>query len=550
MNPIDRLKNGFKAWSTWLFRKEHRSRLEGLPRCTGSDDEPGLILIQIDGLSYTQFQRALTRDRLPFIRQLLEKNGYAQKPFYSGLPSSTPAVQGELFYGIKTVVPAFEFIDNNTRLRHAMFLPASANAIARQLQQTGQPLLAGGSSYSNIFSGGADTARYCAETMNLESLIRAVNPIKLMVFFLLQIGKLFRILGVACLELILGVYDFFKGVGNGKNIVKELKFIPARLFVCVIIRELIRLRVKMDVTQGVPIIAANLLGYDEQAHRRGPGSAFAHWTLKGIDGVARDLYRTAMRARCREYQVVIYADHGQEAVHSYHRHAGRPLKQAIREVFAGNQSPEDSRDEEDADDTLANLYRRAGNVLFGQPGPMRGRRKFFTTGSADHVRITTMGPLGHVYLPRSIRRQLDAVDPSPALEQLARRLNRQAQIPLVLFQKKGDVAAVNDSGVFTLPKDRETILGSDHPFLDQTAEDLSRLCLHPHAGDLVVSGWQPGGTPLSFNIESGAHGGPGKEETRGFVLLPPCMKNDAPWLRPLDLRGHIFAYFDEGQRAS
>lgn len=181
---------------------------------------------------------------------------------------------------------------------------------------------------------------------------------------------------------------------------------------------------------------------------------------------------------------------------------------------------------------------------------MRGRRKFFTTGSADHVRITTMGPLGHVYLPRSIRRQLDAVDPSTALEQLARRLNRQAQIPLVLFQKKGDVAAVNDSGVFTLPKDRETILGNDHPFLDQTAEDLSRLCLHPHAGDLVVSGWQPGGTPLSFNIESGAHGGPGKEETRGFVLLPPCMKNDAPWLRPLDLRGHIFAYFDEGQRAS
>jgi hypothetical protein len=120
-----------------------------------------------------------------------------------------------------------------------------------------------------------------------------------------------------------------------------------------------------------------------------------------------------------------------------------------------------------------------------------------------------------------------------------------------LFQKKADIAAVNNSGVFTLSKNRETILGSDHPFLDQTVEDLNHLCLHPHAGDLVVSGWQPDcGTPLSFNIENGAHGGPGKEETRGFALLPPCMKNDAPWLRPLDLRGQIFAYFDKEKKAS
>ncbi|MBR9986794.1 MAG: alkaline phosphatase family protein [Desulfosarcina sp.] len=550
MNPIDRLKNGFKAWSTWLSRKERFSRLLGLPRCTGIDDEPGVVLIQIDGLSYTQFQRGLTRNRLPFIRKLLEKNGYAQKPFYSGLPSSTPAVQGELFYGIKTVVPAFEFIDRKTRLRHAMFFPASANAMARQLQQTGRPLLAGGSSYSNIYSGGADTARYCAETMNLESLIRAVNPIKLALFFMLQIGKLFRILGVACLELILSVYDFFKGMASGMNIIKELKFIPTRLFVCVILRELIRLRVKMDVTRGVPIIAANFFGYDEQAHRRGPGSAFAHWTLKGIDGVVRDLYRTAMRSRCRDYQVVVYADHGQESVHSYHRHTGKPLKQAIREVIIEKIGPENSQNEEDADDNLANLYRLAGNVLFGQNGTMRGRRKAFTAGPADHVRITTMGPLGHVYLPRRVRGQFDSVDPSPALEQFARSLNRQAQIPLVLFKKKADIAAVNASGVFSLWEDREAILGKDHPFLDQTAADLKRLCLHPNAGDLVISGWEPSGTPLSFNMESGAHGGPGKEETRGFALLPSCMKNSARWLRPLDLRAQIFAYFEKEKRAS
>jgi hypothetical protein len=512
-----------------------------------------LILIQIDGLAYTQFQRALTRRRLPFIGNLLKKNGYAAKPFYSGMPSSTPAVQGELFYGLKTVVPAFEFIDKNTRLRHAMFFPASANATARHLQQIGRPLLAGGSSYSNIYSGGADTARYCAETMNLESLIRAVNPLRLIFFFLFQIGKLFRIGVYACIELILSVYDCFNGVVEGKNIVKELKFIPTRLFVCAVLRELIRLRVKLDVTHGTRIIAANFFGYDEQAHRRGPGSAFAHWTLKGIDGVVKDIYRTAMRSQCRNYQIVIYADHGQERVKNYRLHTQKPLKTAIRQVFEANEHREPSRhaqDKKNVDDWLANLYRRAGNFLFGQRRARHRHQNPFATASADNVRITTMGPLGHVYLPRRIREQFESVDPSPVLEQFARSLNRQAQIPLVLFKKKADIAAVNASGVFYLSEDRETILGKDHPFLDQTAADLKRLCLHPNAGDLVISGWKPCGTPLSFNIESGAHGGPGKEETRGFVLLPSCMKNNARWLRPLDLRAQILSFFDKEKKAS
>jgi len=93
---------------------------------------------------------------------------------------------------------------------------------------------------------------------------------------LFQIGKLLRITGYAGVELILAMYDFFKGVVAGRDIVNELKFIPTRLFVCAILRELIRLRVKMDVLRGVPIIAANFFRYDEQAHRRGPASAFAH----------------------------------------------------------------------------------------------------------------------------------------------------------------------------------------------------------------------------------------------------------------------------------
>ncbi|MDT8379380.1 MAG: hypothetical protein RQ739_10855 [Desulfotignum sp.] len=65
---------------------------------------------------------------------------------------------------------------------------------------------------------------------------------------------------------------------------------------------------------------------------------------------------------------------------------------------------------------------------------------------------------------------------------------------------------------------------------------------HPDAGDIVISGWDPMDMPLSFNIEGGAHGGPGKEETCGIVLLPGNLNTKVRYLRPLDLRQRIQDY--------
>ena len=63
-----------------------------------------------DGLSRAQFERALGNRRMPFLRRLMAREGYQVETLYSGLPSSTPGVQGELFYGVKTAVPAFAFV--------------------------------------------------------------------------------------------------------------------------------------------------------------------------------------------------------------------------------------------------------------------------------------------------------------------------------------------------------------------------------------------------------------------------------------------------------
>lgn len=558
MKWVERTIKGIQPMLRYCSRNEWLFRLLNLPRCTGAEDAKGLVIMQIDGLSEAQFQQAVSRGRLPFLNQLMKKHGFRQKTFYAGLPSSTPSVQAELFYGVKTAVPAFEFMDRKSGKRHAMFLPSSANEVARNIKHQGRPLLEDGAAYATVFSGGANVTRYCAETMGLTSVTKAVNPLKWILVATFHLTKLIRIMGYAFLEIILAIYAFFKGLYKGKNILKELTFIPTRLFVCVLLRELVRFRVKMDVTRGVPIVAANFLGYDEQAHRRGPTSGFAHWTLKGIDDAIKDIYHTAMRSKCREYQMVIFSDHGQESVESYSKRFGKPVKQAIRDMFH-QENGEDSSKTASRDMGLEKRYQRAGNLFFGKAFPA-DKTAGNSIGSMHHpVAITTMGPLGHVYLSQEVRlgveenpgrREMNEKpikglsDGATNLAEIAKRLCREHHVPLVFFKHQGTIAAVNDAGLFDLEKFPEAIFGKDHPFLYQVAEDFKTLCRHPNAGDLVISGWKPYGTPLSFNIESGAHGGPGGEETRGIALLPPVMGTSAPFMRPSHLREQILRFLD------
>lgn len=479
-----------------MSRIEWVAKLLGHPVCPPAyTTHPGLVLLQIDGLARTQFERALRQGRMPFLKHLAEQQGYVLTDMYAGVPSTTPAVQAELFFGVRAAVPSFQFVHRQSGEQFAMYSPRGANTMAAILEEKGNtPLLKGGTSYSNIYAGGAEEARFCAQSLNLESFLRAAHPLNVLLVLLLHSGKYLRVLGYTGIELGLAVFDFFGGIIERKNFFKELTFIPKRIGVCAGLREIIRFRVKLDITRGMPVICASFLGYDEQAHRRGPGSTFAHWSLKGIDGTIKDIFRTALRSDCREYQVIIYSDHGQEATVSYSSQHDRDIQHAVRGVLAGWMSPD----------------------------------------QVEETQISAMGPVGHVYLPEPL--------PPQDLRSLACQLVERAKIPLVLFRGETGAVAVNREGEFDPRRAPEPVLGADHPFLQQAAEDLAALCDHPDAGDLILSGWFPGAPPMTFPVENGAHGGPGKEETRGFLLLPPFMKTGKTVLRPLDLR-HIALSF-------
>jgi endonuclease/exonuclease/phosphatase family metal-dependent hydrolase len=494
-----------------VSRNRWSARLLGVKTPRGEADAPGLIMIQIDGLSRKQFEDAVAAGRLPFLKKLIQRKHFTLETFYSGVPSTTPAVQGEIFFGIKAAVPAFQFLRRDESRDFRMYEPASANTVEKELlARCPDPLLAGGHGYSNIYRAGAELTRYCSADFAPDELLRRLHPLKWLLLVLVYAPKIIRMLGLAAIEFGVAIADAARGLYDREDVFKEISYVPARVAICVVLREAIRLRVLMDIERGVRMIHANFLGYDEQSHRRGPDSAFAHWSLKAIDSAIRDIYQAAGDSAYRDYELMVYSDHGQEKTVPFSRRHGRGLDVALREVFGTG--PLAGREI-----WIRKMPRMLGDTvdrcraLFGRVA--RPEASEAAPDPARQIVVTAMGPLGHLYLPEPIG--------SEEMKEYATDLVHKAGIPLVIFRgANGTIHAYNRRGAWTLPLDQEEVLGGRHPFLDEATEDLVRLCAHPDAGEIIISGWSPEDPPLSFPMENGAHGGPGTEETRAFLLVP------------------------------
>ncbi len=532
-----RISNSPPPFRHWFSRSEWLIRLLQLTKTRGSAGEPGLVLIQIDGLSRRQFQRALAEGHLPFLAWLLRERGYRLHSLYSGMPSSTPAMTAELLYGVKGAVPSFSFYSRPNRAIFRMFDPRSARQIDQRLRAQGPPLLAGGSAYACIYTGGAAETHFCACTMALDDLLRRRYPLRLFIILLFSVYSLVRVGVLLAIEFLLALFDCGRGLIAGQDLWKELKFVPSRVGVSILMRELATIGAKIDVTRGLPVIYLDLVGYDEQAHRRGPGSRFAHWSLKGIDGAIARIWKAAQRSSQRSYEVWVFSDHGSEETISYLQKTGRTLPEAITEVFG--RSIRTFVGEHEAVGTPLGRTRRslAGRSSI-RPRVTRSRESGKPLIEHPEPIVAAMGPIGHVYIDQ----ELDHRERS----RFAQSLIERAEIPTVTVVEDRDRVRVwTKEGQFVLPDDAAFVFPRDHPFREDLVGDFMALCRHPDAGDFVLWGWDRSGSSCAFSLESGSHGGPGLEETHAFALLPvgaPVRVGAKSYLRALDLRKAALAH--------
>ena len=253
--------------------------------------------------------------------------------------------------------------------------------------------------------------------------------------------------------MVLAAVDCLRGLIAGRDLWKELKFVPTRVVISILLRDLVAIGAMIDVSRGLPIVHTNFIGYDEQAHRRGPASNFAHWSLKGIDSAIKRLVHTARGSSRRDYDIWIYYDHGQEEAIPYAVENGKTIQEAVENVLT-RFGP------------LRILLENKHGVQFERSKWLGGSFLNWLAGDpaekdySGHpsLVVTAMGSLAHVYIPYPL-------DPGER-DLMAGKLVNEANIPIVLAATQpGTALAWTHSGKFHLPSDAEKILGADHPFL-------------------------------------------------------------------------------------
>ena len=513
-------------------RSEWAIRHLGLTPSEGTSEQPGILLIQIDGLARSQLEHAMAKGRMPFLRRLVKRNGYEAHTFYPGLPSTTPAVQAELFYGLHSAVPAFAFLNRKTKELGRMIYPTWAKEFEASYAGKAEGLLKGGSSWSNIYTGGAaqGESHFCAASNGLGDMWRSGNITNFLIFILMHLGASLRIAALLLWETALALWDAVRGIWRGQPIGVELFFAMSRVFVSVGLREAITIGAKIDVSRGLPIVHVNFLGYDEQSHARGPGSLFAHWSLRGIDRAIKGLYREAHRSSRRDYSVWIFSDHGQERTRSFETEFPGGIEGVVRNCF-------------DAARKVDRAWRpRAQNryPAMWTRGPRAEKRmahwqaaETLTTEEQATFTVAAVGPVGHVYFAKPISDEQRIA--------LARRLVGEGKVPGVLLRdQSGIITWYHARGELRVPDEVADFLPHEEKALRaEIARDLVTFVENANSGDLILFGWSPWERPWSFAPERGAHAGPGPEETRGFVLLPARTRlpdGTAHFIRPAALR--------------
>ena len=96
-----------------LFQNRIERRAKDQPFDSAGEPGRGLMMLEIDGLSYWVIQDALKQGLLPTLQQMIDEDGYALTKVDCGLPSMTSACQAGIMFGDNSDIPAYRWYDKS-----------------------------------------------------------------------------------------------------------------------------------------------------------------------------------------------------------------------------------------------------------------------------------------------------------------------------------------------------------------------------------------------------------------------------------------------------
>ena len=476
-------------------------------------DYPGLIIVEIDGLSYDILCEALDDGIMPTVKSLLDDKSHKLRQWETDLSSQTGASQAGILHGNNEDITAFRWIEKengNQMMQCSGITPVKV--LEERISDGNGLLVDNGASRSNLFSGDTDNVIFTF------SKISDVNKLYNKAWFSIfsNPSNVARIVVLALSDMLFETYSQIKHslLNIQPRIRRGLAYIPTRAGTNVFMAEINTGTLVGDMMIGdVDIAYSTYLGYDEIAHHSGIKDIDAWYALKLMDKQIKHLL-DGNKYSPRKYEFVIQSDHGQTNGATFKQRYGESFEDFIKSLL-----PQD----------MAMYAKMSSNEDHISPNLIPFTRKIEDIDPQHEPELTdsevivlASGNLAMIYLTQYTHRltyeELNSLFPE-FINEIVR--NEYVGFIVVRSSEKGDMA-IGRNGIFYL--DSGEIEGENplEGFGDNIVQHLKRHSSFKYTPDILVNSFYDSENDevCAFEELIGSHGGVGGGQSRPFILYP------------------------------
>ncbi len=504
-------------------------------RAAPRTEQPGVVIIQIDGLAYPILAGRIRAGSVNTMAGWVRDRSHRLSRWEAILPSMTSASQAGILHGTNDGIPAFRWYERDRQHLMVSSNPTDAAEMVRRLSN-GQGLLSNdGASICNLMTG--DATRAYLTTAALKDKDQGIgNTPAFTALFFSPTGYL------RSLTMFLG--EFVKEriqarrtrrAGIQPQLHRDAKYAAMRAASNVVLRDMNTQLIIYEMYQGATVIYADFTDYDEIAHHSGPERLEALQALDGIDAALATLVQAATDAP-RPYRFVVLSDHGQSLGATFKQRYNKSLGEVVRDLMGGRatviQTETRAEGSTFVNSALSEVTRTSGVSGSVARVALAGhtsdgvvdleQEAIPPPADASTIAVVGSGNLGLVYFTGHDHRlsleELEELHPN-----LVAALALHPGVAMLMVRSSVHGAVVfGPKGARYLDEGR--IVGEDPTelFGPHTVLSLQREDAMTHAPDLLlISQYDPElGEVAAFEELIGSHGGLGGPQTEPFVLHP------------------------------
>jgi uncharacterized membrane protein YvlD (DUF360 family) len=500
---------------------------------------PGLLVVQIDGLSLPVLNSAIRGGRVPVLSRLVRDEGATLHPWVALLPPTTPASQAGILHGRNDGIAGFRWYEKSSNRLMVANHPDDAAEIVRRVSDGSGLLADDGASIGNLLTGDAPHSYLTMATIGEGKpaddgrrlrgfLATSVNYLRLLV---LMIGEMAKELYQA---------ERQRDRSVEPRMPRGLQYAVERAVTNIALRTVSTAFVIEEMFRRAPTIYVDYTGYDAIAHHCGPERAEAIDALSGIDRAIGALVKAA-RHTSRAYRLVVLSDHGQCLGATFSQRYGQPLEATIAALLPGSMSVVGTSDSIES----AGMGRRIAAELSRGPGlgsllarllpgalrPFGGGAKRGTATAPDVV-VASSGNLAHVYFTSQQDRMTDTAIEARYPHLIAALAVHPGIGALLVRSASGHALVVGPHGRLDLTASQPYASDLVDDYGPRAVENLLHLDGFANTGDLILIGAvdRVSLEVTGFEELIGSHGGLGGWQGDPFILCPPTlhMTEDPP----------------------